>query len=92
MAHHASAQKAMRQSLRHRERNKSGLSRLKTQLKRLRAALQAGNAEEARKLFPATVGAVDRAAKQGIIHDNAAARYKSRLNSRLNALKAAAKA
>ena len=85
---HASARKQMRQGLKHRDRNRRNVSQLKGQIKKLRAALSAGNADEARKLLDETTGQIDRAAKKGIIHDNAAARYKSRLSRRLNALSA----
>jgi small subunit ribosomal protein S20 len=80
----------MRQGLKHRDRNRRSLSQLKSQIKKLRAALGAGKADEARKLFDETAGEIDRAAKKGVIHDNAAARYKSRLSRRLNALSARA--
>jgi small subunit ribosomal protein S20 len=85
---HASALKQMRQGLKHRDRNRRNVSQLKGQIKKLRAALSAGKVDEARKLFNETAGEIDRAAKKGVIHDNAAARYKSRLSRRLNALSA----
>jgi small subunit ribosomal protein S20 len=78
----------MRQGLKHRDRNRRNVSQLKGQIKKLRAALSAGKVDEARKLFDETAGEIDRAAKKGVIHDNAAARYKSRLSRRLNALSA----
>ena len=86
MAHHASALKQMRQSLRHRARNRKNLSQVRTQIKKLREALAKGDADAARTLLPETVGAIDKAAKKGVVHDNAAARYKSRLSRRLAAL------
>lgn len=89
MARHASALKQMRQSLKHKDRNRRSVSQLKSRIKKLRAALSSGKADEARKLFDQTAGEIDRAAKKGVIHDNAAARYKSRLSRRLNALSAA---
>ena len=85
---HASARKQMRQGVKHRERNRRNLSQLKGQIKKLRAALGAGKADEAKTLLAQTAGEIDRAAKKGIIHDNAAARYKSRLSRRFNALSA----
>ena len=88
MAQHASALKHMRQSLKRRARNRKNISQVKTQIKKLRASLATGEGEEARKLLPATVSAIDRAAKQGVIHDNAAARYKSRLTRRVRATQA----
>ena len=90
MAHHASALKQMRQSLKRRARNRKNLSQVKTQLKRLRAAIVGGNADEAKKLLPETVGFIDKAVKKGVVHDNAASRYKSRLTRKVNALAAKA--
>ena len=86
MAHHASALKQERQGLKHRARNRKNVSQVKTQIKKLRAALAKGDAEAAKALLPATVGEIDRAVKKGVVHDNAAARYKSRLSRKLNAL------
>jgi small subunit ribosomal protein S20 len=79
----------MRQSRKNRARNRKNLSQLKTQVKKLRAAISAGNASEAKSLLPATVGEIDRAAKKGVVHENAAARYKSRLSRKVSALAAA---
>jgi len=89
VAQHASARKQMRQSLKSRARNRKNVSQIKTQVKKLRAAIAAGDAAAAKKLLPETVGEIDRAVKKGVIHDNAAARYKSRLSRKINALAAA---
>lgn len=88
MAQHASALKEMRRSARRRARNRMDRSRLKTQVKKLRTALEAGDAETARQLLPETASELDRAAKKGVIHDNTAARSKSRLASQVSALAA----
>jgi small subunit ribosomal protein S20 len=90
VAHSASAKKQYRQSLKHRARNRRNTSQLKSQVKRLRAAIAAGDAASAKKLLPETVGQIDKAAKKGVIHDSAAGRYKSRLTKRVNALTAKA--
>jgi small subunit ribosomal protein S20 len=90
VAQHASAEKAMRQGLKRRGRNRRNLSQLKTQVKKLRSAVQQGDVEAAKQLLPATVGQIDKAAKKGVIHDNAAGRYKSRLAQRVNAMVAKA--
>jgi small subunit ribosomal protein S20 len=90
VAQHASALKAQRQSLKRRARNRRNLSQLKTHVKKLRAALSTGDAEAARTLLPATVGQIDKAARKGVIHDNTASRYKSRLSQRISALSAKA--
>lgn len=89
MAHHASALKQMRQSQKRRARNRRNQSQFKTQLKKLRDAISSGDAEAAKKLLPQTVGQIDKAAKKGVVHDNAAARHKSRLTRRVTALAAA---
>jgi small subunit ribosomal protein S20 len=79
----------MRQSLKRKARNRKNSSLLKTQVKKLRSAIAKGDAETAKKLLPETVGQIDKAVKKGVIHDNAASRYKSRLTRRINSLPAA---
>jgi small subunit ribosomal protein S20 len=79
----------MRQGVKHRARNRKNLSLLKTHIKRLRTAVAKGDAQAAKDLLPTTVGQIDKAAKKGVIHDNAAARYKSRLARRVKTLAAA---
>jgi small subunit ribosomal protein S20 len=76
----------MRQSRKRRDRNRRNTSKVKTQVKKLQAALAAGDKDQAQGDLAETVSAIDRAAKQGVIHDNAAARYKSRLSRRVKAL------
>jgi small subunit ribosomal protein S20 len=78
----------MRQGVKHRERNRKNVSQLKTQVRKLRAAIAKGDATEAKSSLAETVSAIDKAAKKGVVHDNAAARYKSRLTRRVNALSA----
>jgi small subunit ribosomal protein S20 len=89
VAYHASAEKQMRQSVKRRARNRKNLSLLKSQVKKLRAAIATGDAEAAKKLLPQTMGEIDKASKKGVVHDNAAARYKSRITRKVNALGAA---
>ena len=89
MVRHKSAMKRDRQSTDQRGRNRKNLSHLKTQLKRLRTAIDAGEAETASQLLPVTVAEIDKAAKKGVVHDNAAGRQKSRLTRKVNALSAA---
>jgi len=89
VAQHASAVKQARQSEKRRVRNRKNISQLKTRVKKLRAAIAAGDAATAQKLLPATVSEIDRAAKKGVVHGNTAARYKSRLSRKVSALRAA---
>lgn len=86
MAHHASALKQMRQSLKRRARNRHTMSALRTQIKKLRAALDKGETAAA-QILSETVSAIDRAAKKGTIHVRTASRYKSRLAHRAAAKK-----
>jgi small subunit ribosomal protein S20 len=86
VASHESALKAYKQSIVRRERNRQYRTRLRHALKDLRAALSEGNASEARESFSATASLIDKFAGKGIIHPNAAGRYKSRLMKRLSGL------
>lgn len=89
MAQHASARKATRQSLKRRARNRSNNSRVRTQIKKLRLAIAGGDAAAAAGMLPATVSEIDKASKSGVLHDNAAARYKSRLTRAVQGIGAA---
>ena len=83
---HASALKQQRQGVKRRARNRKNLSQLKTQVKKLRGAVSTGDGTAAKAALSETVSIIDRAAKKGVIHDNAAARFKSRLTRRVNSL------
>ena len=89
MATHASALKAHRQSLVHRERNRKYRSQLRSTLKQIRALLDdpknTKNQAEAKKELTQAISLIDRMAGKGIIHRNTAGRYKSRLNARVAA-------
>jgi len=89
VARHKSAEKRDTQSVDRRGRNRKNLSQLKTQVKKLRTAIDAGDSEGASKLLSETVAEIDKAAKKGVVHDNAAGRHKSRLTRKVNALSAA---
>jgi small subunit ribosomal protein S20 len=89
VASHASALKAHRQSEVRRETNRQYRSKLRTALKSIRTAVGANDLATAKGQYAATSSLIDKMASKGIIHDNAAARYKSRIQLSLN--KAAAK-
>jgi len=89
LARHKSAEKRNRQSQKRRVTNRANLSQVKTQVKKLRAAIGTGDAAATSALLSETMGQIDKAARKGVIHDNAAARYKSRLSRKVNALSAA---
>lgn len=90
MATHASALKAHRQSLKHREHNRQFRSRLRSTLKAIRASIDANDLAAARNALKQTISLIDKMASKGIIHRNAAGRYKSRLQTRLTAKSKAA--
>ncbi|KOF56736.1 MULTISPECIES: 30S ribosomal protein S20 [Clostridium] len=69
-------------------RNKMVKSALKTYIKKFESAVDAKNVEEARKAYKTVSVSLDMAASKGIIHKNKAARKKSRLAFKLNALNA----
>ena len=86
MASHASALKAHRQSLKNREHNRQFRSRLRTALKDVRTALASKDGQDlaaAKDALKKTISLIDKMASKGIIHRNAAGRYKSRLQTRL---------
>jgi small subunit ribosomal protein S20 len=89
VASHASAVKKQRRDEKRRLHNRALRSRYRTQLKKIRALLDGGDLDGARKILPGTLSLVDRSAKLGVIHDNTAARAKSRLMVALNRLSAA---
>lgn len=82
---HASAVKAHRQTVRRTAHNREFRSKLRTGLKAIRQAIDAGKLAEAKALLDQTFSVIDKMAGKGLIHDNAASRYKSRLVRRLNA-------
>jgi small subunit ribosomal protein S20 len=83
MANHASAVKRNRQRLKKTARNRAGKSGLRTELKKARAAVQAGPAT-AGELVKAATSALDRAASRGFIPARRALRVKGRLAAALH--------
>jgi small subunit ribosomal protein S20 len=89
MANHVSALKRYRQSQKRKLINQMNRHRLKTQLKKLRAAMTSGKAADVKTILPETFSVIDRSVQKGVIKKNTARRYKSRLARRINALPAA---
>ena len=79
MPNHKSAEKRVRQSERRRLINRNNRTKLRTSIKKLRTALEGGDAKVSGGLLPLTVSEIDKAVKKGALHRNAAARHKSRL-------------
>jgi len=88
LAHSLSAVKRVRQNEKKRIRNRSDRTRLRTQIKKLRDAMEQNNLDDAQKMVPETVSLIDVMVKKGVIHTNAGNRYKSRLSRKLQTLKA----
>jgi small subunit ribosomal protein S20 len=86
MANHFSALKRARQTEKRTARNRANRSRLRTALRDLREALAKGDKSAAEQTYRQTASALDKAIQKGVLHENTAGRYKSRLAARLNAL------
>jgi len=87
MANHFSALKRARQTEKRTVRNRNNSSRLRTALREMREALAKGDKNAAEQVFRQTASTLDKAIQKGSLHENTAARYKSRLSARLSALK-----
>ena len=84
MPNHKSAEKRVRQSEKRRVINRSHRTKVRTYIKKLRAALDSGKSEDIREVLPVAISVIDKSVQKGVIHKNAAARYKSRLTVRAN--------
>jgi small subunit ribosomal protein S20 len=86
MANHASALKRYRQSQKRRLLNQKNRHKLKTQMKKLRAAIATGKSADAKGILPQTLSLIDKSVQKGVIKVNTARRYKSRLTKTINRL------
>ena len=86
MANHFSALKRARQTEKRTVRNRANTSRLRSALRQLRESLAKGDKHGTEQVFRQTVSALDKAVQKGVLHENTASRYKSRLSVRLNAV------
>jgi len=86
MANHKSATKKAAHDVIARLRNRSNRSAMKSALKKFLVVVKAGDKAAATALLPSTLGVMDKACRKGVIHKNAANRYKSRLTLKVNAL------
>ena len=85
MASHASALKAHRQNVVRRERNRQLRSKLRGSLRTIRALIDKDDFGKAKTELKGTISLIDRMVTKGVIHKNAASRYKSRLQNRVSA-------
>ena len=86
MANTAQARKRARQAEKHRINNASQRSNLRTFIKKVSAAVDAGNLEDAKTSYKTAASIIDSAVNKGLIHKNNAARKKSRLNVRVRSI------
>ncbi|MGA2172856.1 MAG: 30S ribosomal protein S20 [Sedimentisphaerales bacterium] len=87
MAHSLSAKKRVRQNIQRKMINRSRKSKVKTQIKRFETALAGGDFKAASEQFRLAVKRLDQVSSTSTMHKKTAARKKSRLAKRLNALK-----
>lgn len=80
MANIRSAEKQRRQAEKAKQRNRAGMSRLRTQLKKTRKAIAEGD-DNLKEVLSETTSLIDKAAKRKVIKTNTADRYKSRLSA-----------
>jgi len=88
VANSPQAKKRARQSEKRRTHNASLRSLVRTNIKKVLAAIESGDAEQAKTAYATAAPVIDRMADKGIIHKNKAARHKSRLNAQVKALSA----
>ena len=86
MANSAQARKRAKQNDKRRQHNAALRSKMRTYVKRVRNAINAGEKEQAQEAFKAAVPVLDSMCGKGIVHKNAAARYKSRLSTSIKAM------
>ncbi|MDH3310731.1 MAG: 30S ribosomal protein S20 [Gammaproteobacteria bacterium] len=86
MANTAQAKKRARQAEAHRTRNAGQRTELRTQIKKVRTAITSKDKSAAQQAYREAASAIDRLARKGLVHKNAAARYKSGLNQQVRAL------
>ena len=90
MAHSLSAKKRVRQTIMRRARNRARKEQIKESVKSYAAALTAGAFDKAETALREVTKRLDKVAAKGTIHKNTAARKRSRLAKRLNAVRSGA--
>jgi len=88
VANSPQARKRAKQNTVRRLRNHSQRSAVRTAIKKLDAAIEAGDQEAAKAAYLASSSMIDKATVKGLHHKNRAARLKSRLNKRVKAMAA----
>lgn len=86
MAHHPSAKKRIRQIKRRTAINRARISRIRTYLRKVEAAIATGDKGQAVAAFRAAQPELMRGANKGVVHRNTVARKLSRLSARIKAM------
>lgn len=86
MANSAQAKKRARQSVGRNAHNAALRTRLRTAIKKVRKAVDAGDKATAKAVFNESMGIIDSVADKKIVHKNKAARHKSRLSAAIKAM------
>ena len=86
MANNLQARKRARQAEKHRARNASQCSAMRTYVKKVMKAIMSGDKEQAVAAYKAAIPVLDQSARKGLIHPNKAARHKSRLNTQIRSM------
>ena len=90
MANSLSARKRARQAEKHRLRNASQRSHVRTTIKKVMSAIESGDKSAAEAAYKAAVPAIDRSVSKGLMHRNKAARHKSRMNGHVRNMQSSA--
>ena len=86
MANHKSAIKRNKQNIKRREHNRHYKTMMRSATKKFREAVESGDVEGAKNLFPSTVSLIQKVSQKGIIHKNQATRRVQRLHKVLKGL------
>ncbi len=86
MANSAQARKRARQADKRGAQNAAQRAAMRTTIKNVVKTIASGNKDNAAAAYKVAVPAIDRGVTKGLLHKNAAARYKSRLNNRVKAM------
>jgi len=84
MPNHKSAEKRVRQNEKRRAINRGHRTKVRTYIKKLRTALASGEKKQIDQILPEAISVIDKSVQKGVLHANAAARYKSRLTVQAN--------
>ncbi len=86
MANSAGSKKRARQTVKRNKQNSQIRAKVRTFIKKVTYALEAGDKEQVRGGFTIMQKMIDQAVSKGLMHKNQAARKKSRLNAQIKAL------